>query len=196
MAEDLENGQPVARMETDERGKRTFVIARKFPASPEALFAAWTEEERLKQWFGPAGFPIPVARLNLVPGGTFHYCMRAANGTEMWGKWTFREIVAPERIVFVNTFSNKHGNLMHHPFVPGWPLEMLSTVIFEPATGGTLLTIRWIPIHASEPEHITFENTYEGLVQAWTGTLNQLATYLKTTQDRDSDPPAPASSPA
>ncbi len=181
MAEQLEDGQIIASMQAAENGKEHFVISRTFAAPRHQVFAAWTEEKHLKQWFAPSGFTIPISRLNLVPGGAFHYCMRAANGTEMWGKWTFREIAPPERLILVNTFSNKHGNLIRHPFVPGWPLEILTTATFVDFEDQTRLTLRWLPIHASDPEHITFENAYEGMVQGWIGTFHQLAAYLATT---------------
>ena len=71
---------------------REFTITRIFDSPPQQLFDAWTKEQAIKQWFAPKGFTTPIARLNLIPGGQYHYCMRAANGTEMWGKWTFREI--------------------------------------------------------------------------------------------------------
>ena len=34
-----------------------------------------TERARLMQWFGPKGFTMPAARMDLRPGGSFHYCL-------------------------------------------------------------------------------------------------------------------------
>jgi len=176
----VEAGLPAA----PEPGTREFVTTGIFDAPRELVFSAWTEVEHLKKWFGPKGFTIPVAKLNLVPGGTFHYCMRAATGTEMWGKWTFREIVAPERLVLVNIFSNKHGNPIRHPFVENWPLEMLSTATFSEIDGMTLVRIAWIPIHASLTERQAFEDAREGMQEGWSGTFEQLREYLKTITGR------------
>jgi uncharacterized protein YndB with AHSA1/START domain len=75
------------------------------------------------QWFGPKGFKMPGAKIDFRPGGTFHYCMEAPNGEEMWGKFVYREIVAPERIVFVSSFSDEDGEVTRHPLSPDWPLE-------------------------------------------------------------------------
>jgi uncharacterized protein YndB with AHSA1/START domain len=107
-----------------------FVITRVFNAPRELVWKAWTERERLMHWFGPKGFTLKVAKLDFRPGGTYHYSMRSPDGKEMWGKFVYREIVAPERIVLVNSFSDEKGNLTRHPFSPGWPLEMLSTTTF------------------------------------------------------------------
>jgi uncharacterized protein YndB with AHSA1/START domain len=161
-------------------GSREFVITGIFDAPRDLVFRAWTEQEHLSHWFGPKGFTIPVSFLNLIPGGAFHYCMRATNGTEMWGKWTFREIVSPDRIDFVNTFSNKHGNLTRHPYVPKWPLEILTTATFTELEGMTIVKIAWLPINATAAERTTFDEMHEAMTEGWTGTFDQLRTYLTT----------------
>jgi len=161
-------------------GPQEFAVTRIFDAPRTLLFAAWTEQQHLKEWFGPAGFTVPISHLNLVPGGVFHYCMRAANGIEMWGKWTFQEILPPQRLVLVNTFSNKHGNLTRHPYVPDWPLELLTAVTFSEIETMTVLNLRWSPIDPSPREQKTFNSMHEEMSQGWNGTFNQLATYLAT----------------
>ena len=85
------------------------------------MWQAWTEPERLQQWFSPKGFGVIAANLDLRPGGTYHYGMRMADGKEVWGKWLIREVKRPERLVFVNTFSDPQGGLTRHPFAPEWP---------------------------------------------------------------------------
>lgn len=155
-----------------------FIISRVFDAPRELVFKAWTERERLMQWFGPKGFTMPAAKMDFRPGGSFHYCMRSPDGKEMWGKFVYREIVAPERIVLVSSFSDKDGNLTRHPFVPTWPLETLSTTTFEQHAGKTTLTIRWLPLNATEQERQTFANMRQSMNQGWTGTFEQLTEYL------------------
>ena len=77
--------------------------------------------------------------VDLRPGGIFLYGMQAPNGSEMWGKWVFREIVEPERLVFVSSFSDKNAGLTRHPMAPTWPIEMLGTATFIDQGGKTLL---------------------------------------------------------
>ena len=94
------------------------------------------------------------------------------------GRFVFREIVAPERLVFVNSFSDAEGGLARHALHATWPLEMLSTITFAEAGGRTTLTIRWVPLAATEPEIATFEAGRDSMQQGWTGTLDQLARHL------------------
>ena len=133
----------------------------------------------MKQWWGPKGFTVFSAKLDLRPGGTYHYGMKVPDGSTMWGKFVFREIVAPERIVFVNSFSDEAGGTTRHSMHMEWPLEMLTTFTFEEQPGGkTKFTTRSQALNATPHEQHTFETNHDSMRQGWTGTLDQLEAYL------------------
>jgi uncharacterized protein YndB with AHSA1/START domain len=156
-----------------------FVISRVFDAPREMVWKAFTEPERLNEWFGPKGVKVVSATLDLRPGGTFHYSMRTPDGRVMWGKFVYREIIAPTRLVWVNSFSDAAGGLTRHPLSPSWPLEMLTTVTFDaPHVGQTGVTIRWSALNATEAEQRTFDAGHDSMRQGWSGTFDQLAAYL------------------
>ncbi|HEY2526525.1 MAG TPA: SRPBCC domain-containing protein [Xanthobacteraceae bacterium] len=156
-----------------------FVISRLFDAPREMVWKAFTEPERLNEWFGPKGVKVVSATLDLRPGGTFHYSMRTPDGRVMWGKFVYREIIAPTRLVWVNSFSDAAGGLTRHPLSPSWPLEMLTTVTFDaPHVGQTGVTIRWSALNATEAEQRTFDAGHDSMRQGWSGTFDQLAAYL------------------
>ena len=159
-------------------GEKEFVISRAFDAPRDKVWKAWTDREQLMQWFGPKGFTMTTAKLDFRPGGTFHYCLRSSDGKEMWGKFVYREIVAPERIVLVNSFSDEKGNLTRHPSSPTWPMEMLTTTTFTEEKGKTTVTVRWIPLNPTDDERKTFEGARDGMRQGWTGTFDHLSDYL------------------
>lgn len=158
--------------------QQDFVISRIFDAPREKVWRAWTDREELMKWFGPKGSSIPHAKLDLRPGGVFHYAMRTQDGHTMWGKWIFREIVAPEKLVLISSFSDAQGGITRHPMSANWPLETLSTTTFEEQDGKTKLTIRWAPWNATDTEHKTFADAHNGMQQGWGGTFEQLAAYL------------------
>ncbi len=125
-----------------------FVIARVFDAPRKLVWKAWTEPERLGQWWGPKGCKIRVIKLDLRPGGIFHYAMQFKPGHDMFGRFIFREIVAPERLVFVNSFSDAEGGITRAPFSQleqKWPLEVLNNVTLSEQNGKTTLTLRGAP---------------------------------------------------
>lgn len=164
--------------------ERDLVITRVFAAPRDRVFSVWTQREHLVRWFGPKGVTIPSCTLQLHPGGVFHYAMRAADGSTMWGRWVFREIVPPERLVFIVSFSDETGGVTRAPFNADWPPEMLSTVTFAPHAGkggGTVVMVRWEALNASEIERKMFAAGHAGMQQGWTGTFDQLAAYLANT---------------
>ena len=96
----------------------------------------------------------------------------------MWGKFVYREIIAPEKIVLVNSFSDERGRLTRHPHSPTWPLEMLSTTTFTDAGENTKLTIEWVPLNPTDEERRTFDSSHDSMRQGWLGTFGQLTGYL------------------
>jgi uncharacterized protein YndB with AHSA1/START domain len=159
-----------------------FLISRLVDAPREKVWKCWTEPERLAAWFGPKGFETLAARLDFRPGGDYHYGIRG-NGVEMWGKWTFREIDAPGRLVFLSAFSDKDGGLGRHPLAPTWPAQMMTTVLFADFGARTLITIQWSPYAAGEAERRTFAEGMASMNQGWSGTFERLDAYLKEAPD-------------
>jgi len=156
-----------------------FVISREFDAPRGLVFKAFTEVERLKHWWGPKGFKVIASQMDLRPDGMYHYGLQAPDGSSMWGRFVYREIEAPERIVFINSFSDEKGGLTRHPLQKEWPLEMLSTFLFEDlGSGRTKVTIVWVPINESDAERHAFDTNRESMTQGWTGTLDRLEHYL------------------
>ena len=158
---------------------KPFIISRVFDAPRDRVWKAWTDVEQMKQWWGPKGFTVVQLKLDLRPGGIGLYCLRAPDGVEMWGRFAYREIARPERLVWINSFSDKDGGLTVHPMNPSWPREMLTTVRFKDLGGKTEVTVEWIPVDGSlETELKTFDQGRDSMKGGWTGTLDQFTAYL------------------
>ncbi len=160
--------------------EKEFVLSRLLKAPRELVFACFTEPEHMKQWWGPKGFKVIAANMELRPGGFYHYGMQAPDGSKMWGKFVYREIEKPSRIVLVNSFSDEAGGITRHPMAPSWPLQMLSTFLFDTEGDGTRLTIKWVPLNPTGEERATFEGGFASMNQGWSGTFEQLEAYLAT----------------
>lgn len=158
-----------------------FVITRAYEVDRGTMFKLWTEERHLRRWFGPKGVKLESLGLDLRPGGVFHYRMDFAGG-EHWGKWTFREITPPERLVFVVSFADAQGRAARNPWEPGWPLEWLSVVTFSEHAGksrGTVVTVTWTALSTIAAEQKTFDDGHSSMQQGWGGTMDQLGEYLR-----------------
>jgi uncharacterized protein YndB with AHSA1/START domain len=168
-------------MTTADTKSADFVLSRVLDAPRDLVWKAFTDPERMKQWWGPKGFSVIHWNMDLRPGGFYHYGMTSPTGQPMWGKFRYREIVPPQRMVLINSFSDEAGGITRHPMAPTWPLEMLSTFTFDEEAGGkTRVTIRWQANNATAEEQATFDAGHDSMRGGWGGTFDQLAAYLAT----------------
>lgn len=158
---------------------KPFIIAREFDAPLDLVWQAWTEAERFAKWFGPKGVNVRLAKFDLRPGGLTHYTMTTPDGTVMWGKAVYREIVPTKKLVWINSFSDEHAGITRHPFTKDpWPLQMLTTVTFAEKAGKTTVTVHWLPYEADEAECKVFNDNHPSMTMGWGGTFDQFAAYL------------------
>jgi uncharacterized protein YndB with AHSA1/START domain len=134
----------------------TITIERVVGASPERVFAAWTDVEELAAWWWPqlAGTTYDV---DARPGGRFRI-HGPAIGATVSGVYT--EVDPPRRLVF--TWNWDDGE-------PDAVVEDTVVVTFEPAGGATLVTVAHTSA-AHEPDG--------GAEQGWNDVLDRLVRIL------------------
>lgn len=76
-------------------GERAIRMIRRFRAPRELVFAALTTPALLQRWY--AG--LVSAELDLRPGGDWRIVTRRPDGREIGQRGSFREVVAPSRLV-------------------------------------------------------------------------------------------------
>src|SRR3981081_208155 len=104
------------------------LLTRIFDAPRAAVFEAWTKPEHVKHWWDPSGVPLYACEIDLRPNGAFRWVNRA-HGEEHSFAGTYREIAAPERLVFT-------GKIF--PLGP----DPLATLLFSEEGNKTKLTMR------------------------------------------------------
>ena len=137
------------------------VLKREIAAPRERVFAAWTDVRQTGNWWAPRDFTILSCEMDLRPGGIWHRRMRAPSGAVVIKHGVYREIVAPERLVF--TYINEFADGTVDP-------ETLVTVTFADLGGRTRLTLR----------HSAFEtdSARTGHEGGWTSCLDRFATFI------------------
>lgn len=160
--------------------KKELVIERVINAPRALVWKTFTEADHLKHWWGPVGLQLDVLKLDVRNGGMFHYVMRANNGAEMFGRFDYIEVQAPEKIVFTNSFADATGNHARAPFSGEWPIKVLNTWTFEEKNGKTTLLLRGEPFEATEAEIKRFVQEFPGMNKGFNGTFDQLDAYLAT----------------
>lgn len=162
------------------RENAELVITRTFRASRDLVWKAHTETEHLVKWWGPKGFKVLAAHLDLRPGGSFHYGLQSPDGLELWGKITYHEIEPQDRLVFSVSFSDPEGNIISNPMLPTWPREIRNVMTFTAEGDETTITVKGHPVNASAEEIAAYVAGQQGLRAGFKGSYDDLEAYLAT----------------
>ena len=87
-------------MSTATKEKITLRMERIIAATPERLFALWTEPEELIKWWGPEGYTTPKHAMDVRPGGRWRTTMRSPDGKDHTVSGIYRTLEPPRRLVF------------------------------------------------------------------------------------------------
>lgn len=160
-----------------------FSVTRILNAPRPLVFLAWTDVAHLMKWMGPAGSTVLKADLDLRPGGSYHYGLKNPDGSTMWGKQVYLEITPPEKLIYLQSFSDPSGGLVRHPMAPSWPLQMLSTTTFEDLGDGTTrVVVTWVPHQADAAAEATFDGARGGMQHGFAGMFATLDAHLAATE--------------
>ncbi len=158
-------------------------ISRVFHAPRALVFLAHTDVAHLAHWMSPGGFQVIHADLDLRAGGSYHYGIRGPDGSEMWGLQRFLEIVTPEKLMYIQSFSDKDRGLTRHPMAATWPLEMLTTVTFDDLGDGTTrVNIAWHPHNADDVAIATFDGARANMAGGFAGMFANLDAHLAASE--------------
>jgi uncharacterized protein YndB with AHSA1/START domain len=72
----------------------SLILKRRLKASPENVYAAWTDPAKLKQWFRPGSGPVlPGTKLDVREGGHYTIAVGGEDGEEHRASGVYREVV-------------------------------------------------------------------------------------------------------
>ncbi|WP_286228476.1 SRPBCC domain-containing protein [Neobacillus mesonae] len=158
---------------------QSFEITRVFDAPRELVFKAWTELGHFAKWWGPKGFTLEVVIMDARSGGRFLGFLTSPDGNlVMWRKFTYQEVVEPEKVSYIQSFSDEQGNTVGAPFSGSWPLEIMNLITLEDNEGKTVLKLKGCPVNASAEEQKSYNDMAPMLQQDLEGTFDKLAEYL------------------
>ncbi len=140
-------------------------ITRILHASPDLVWAAWTDPARVQQWWGPGPFTNPVCIWEAWPGGNIYLEMRSPDGMIFPMNGTMLEVEEPRTLVFQSRALDAAGSPM---------FEVMNSITFEPAEKGTLLTIHLVV----DPVPEGARHYLGGMAQGWNGSLEKLEKFL------------------
>ncbi len=157
-------------------------LTRVFNAPRDLVFKVWTDPQHFGKWWGPKGFSLNVAKMDVRSGGLFLGSQKSPDGHVMWGKFVYQEVTPTEKLVYIQSFSDEAGNTVRAPFNPNWPLEIINILTLTEEDGKTLLSLQGGPVNPTNEEQATFEEMKPMIQQGLGGTFDQLADYLTSQQ--------------
>ena len=155
--------------------KDAVVIERTFDAPQDLIWQMWTDAEHFKKWYGPQGFSVPVADMELRVGGKRLVCMemQTPDGSmKMWTTGEYVEIVPTERLVYTESPADENGNVVSPAAMgmpEGYPAVTEVTVLLEDLDGRTKMMMN----HAGVPAN-------SGADGGWNQAFDKLAELIAT----------------
>lgn len=140
--------------------EKSVVIERTFDAPIALIWQLWTEAEHFQSWYGPQGFSIPVAEMDVQVGGKRLFCMESPDGSmKMWFTGEYIEVTPTERLVYTESMSDEKGNIMP-PQSNDHPGTTEVTVQLEALDGATKMTMTHAGVPADSPGASGWEQAF------------------------------------
>jgi len=133
-------------MTTKTYGKTSLEIKRVINAPPSRVYAAWTDPEQLKQWWGPKEVKTRNFSADARVGGKYRWDLINQEGEEMSVFGEYRELVPDKRIVFTWKWDDDEA----------WEAKnSVVTIELSECDGGTELKLTHVqlPSEASRDRH-------------------------------------------
>lgn len=138
--------------------KPSLTLKRRIKAPPHKVYAAWTEPEKLTQWFGPDAGAVVSAETEVRVGGRFRIVFHTLDGERHDVSGSYSQVVPNERLSFSWAWRTMPERESH------------VTLTFKPDGDGTLLTL----LH----EQFADQAARDGHQQGWSGALDKLERLL------------------
>jgi len=143
---------------------REILMTRSFDAPRELVFNAWVDPKRIGEWWGPNGFSTTTHEMDVRPGGVWRFIMHGPDGVDYPNKIVYKEIVSPERLVYVHDSDQAND-----------PGQFDVTVTFAEHGRRTKLTMQMLFKTAAERDRVVKQY---GAIEGGKQHLERLAAYL------------------
>jgi uncharacterized protein YndB with AHSA1/START domain len=148
-------------MATQTAVKPSLTLKRRLNAPPAKVFAAWTDPEKIKCWFGPPGVETLAAESDARVGGRYRILARSPDGEQHDVSGVYREVIPNQKLVFTWAWKSTPER------------ESLVTIELEPDGDGTMLTLTH--------EQFFDEGARDRHQHGWAGSLEKLAQFIAET---------------
>lgn len=154
-------------MSDNETLEDAVVIERVVAAPIDLVWQLWTEAEHFRNWYGPQGFTIPVAEMDVRIGGRRLICMASPDGQmKMWFTGEYREVSPTTRLVYTESMADEQGNMLSPAAMgmpPGTPETTEITVLLAALGEKTKMTMTHAGVPAGSPGAMGWQQAFAKL---------------------------------
>ncbi len=145
--------------------RAVLILTRIFHAPIEEVFEAWTNAEVLADWFGPVGFRVTTAEIDLRLGGKYLIVLQPPEGEAIKHFGEYVEITPPTKLVFTWVLQNQtcRGSVNQCA-------ETLVTLDFKRLDQSTEIQL--------SHEHLPNKEAYDGHQFGWTSSFECLDIFF------------------
>jgi uncharacterized protein YndB with AHSA1/START domain len=142
---------------TDDASPDAVVIERTIDAPVEVIWQMWTDPEHFSAWYGPDGASLPVAKMDVRPGGTRLICMEAqtpGGPMQMWFTGDYLEVAENRLLVYTEAICDQDGNVLtpaEAGMPPGHPTTTEVRVELDALGGRTHMVVTHTGIPSDSP---------------------------------------------
>jgi uncharacterized protein YndB with AHSA1/START domain len=128
---------------------------------PERVFAAFTDSDQLRQWWGPEAFTVTHLQFDVVEGSSYRITMQPPAGDAFHLGGMFRVVEPPHRLLLTFAWEEPDPD----------DQETFVVLSFESAGKGTNLVLDQQPFKT--------EQRWQLHRDGWTDTIERLARFLE-----------------
>jgi len=148
-------------MTTKTGDKTSLQIKRFIKATPDRVYAAWSDPAQIKEWWGPEGVRTRSLVADVRVGGKYRWDLTSPQGEDMSAFGEYRELIPGKKIVFTWKWDDGENWTTHNSIV---------TVELFDRDGGTELLFK----HEQLPSEESRDRHNEG----WNSILDRLGKFL------------------
>lgn len=94
-----------------EREQMAFTMSRVFDAPRELVWKVYTDPALVPQWWGQRNSVTTVDKMDVQVGGEWRYVEKDAQGNEYAFRGVYKEVLAPERLIYTFEFEPMAGHV-------------------------------------------------------------------------------------
>ena len=146
--------------------EREIRIEREFDAPRDRVFAIYTDQQLIPEWWGPRSMTTIVDEMDVRTGGRWRFVARDADGSESAFRGAYREVTPPERIVQTFEWEPMAGHVS------------VETATFEDLGGDRTKVVTTSVFHTTEERDGMLASGMEGGLNETYARLDELLARL------------------